>query len=74
MTIVSFSSSFNIDIDINNIIIIIIISIIIIIIINTIIIIWLLKPMDSFGTWQKWKLIYFLMQNFIKLYEVLMPC
>ena len=30
--------------------------------------------MDSFGTWRKWKLILFLMQNFIVLYELLMPC
>ena len=31
-----------------------------------------LKPMDSFGTWRKWKLIYifFFMQNFIGLYEL----
>ena len=34
-----------------------------------------LKPMDSFGTWRKWKLTYFLlMQNFIELYELLTPC
>ena len=33
-------------------------------------------PMDSFGTWRKLKLILFflLMQNFIELYELLMPC
>ena len=35
-----------------------------------------LKPMDSFGTWQKWKLIkkIWLMQDLIELYELLMPC
>ena len=36
-----------------------------------------LKPMDSFGTWRKLKIyrpIYFFMQNFIELYELLMPC
>ena len=33
-----------------------------------------LKPMDSFATLQKWKLIIlFFMQNFIGLYELLMP-
>ena len=34
-----------------------------------------LKPMDSFGTWQKMKIYIFalLMQNFIELYELLVP-
>ena len=35
--------------------------------------------MDSFGTWRKWKFINLikkklLMQNFIGLYELLIPC
>ena len=35
-----------------------------------------LKPMDSLGTWRKMKIYIFalLMQNFIELYELLMPC
>ena len=35
-----------------------------------------LKPMDSFGRWRKLKFFIFvlLMQNFIELYELLMPC
>ena len=35
-----------------------------------------LKPMDSFGTWRKFKINIFLLlrQNFIELYELLMPC
>ena len=39
-------------------------------------VVYKLKPMDSFGTWRKLKLIYIflLMQNFIELYELLMPC
>ena len=34
--------------------------------------IFILKPMDSFGKWRKWY--FLLMQNFIGLYELLMPC
>ena len=35
-----------------------------------------LKPMDSFGTWRKWKLVYIflLMHNIIEVAELLMPC
>ena len=35
----------------------------------------MLKPLDSLGTWRKWKIIIiilFFLQNFIELYELLL--